>query len=515
MQNRVSPTNNARSTVSNRSNGRPADFSSRGNSNRGAVTGGGVRNSVVAKGVVPNNGFSDRSKGRPADFSSRGNSNRGAVPGGVVRDRVVPNSVVANSVVPNKGFGDRFRDRPADFSSRGNSNRGAVPRGVVRDSVVPNSVVPNNGFGDRRAVNIERGRTSENSLGVSRPQMNTQHEMNNQSVTRNNMGFNSSSNRQFDGKRFSNSSGTDNHRFFGSDHRKLFHPIVSPRDRCKVDFHHGRHVFHRHFSPFFHRKDIFVSFNGFWPNYNCLRYYWYGYQPYYWYGYAPYVGYGYGSGYPMTYDTGGKTYNYYTYNYGDSNSVPQTPPAIEDESYPPANPPEEQQIDKGPAPQTSTDQLFDEAVNAFGTGDYSQAADKLAVAIEQSPNDIVMPFAYVQALFAQCKYPEAAAAFRSAIVKASAAQKGQPQVFFPHGLYTNDAVLNQQIKALQDVVQDDPRNTDFQLMLGYQLLGAGRAGEAVAPLQAAQKDTANIAACNTLLELTQKINNQTPADAVK
>jgi predicted Zn-dependent protease len=255
-----------------------------------------------------------------------------------------------------------------------------------------------------------------------------------------------------------------------------------------------------------------VSFFGFWPDYDCLRYYWYGYEPFYWYGYEPYY---YGPGYPAAYDTGGNTYNYYTYNYGDSESVTQTPPAIDDESYPPANPPQEQQIDRGPASQTSADQLFDDAVNAFGTGDYSQAADKLAEAIAESPNDTVMPFAYVQALFAQCKYPEAAAAFRSAMAKAATAQKGQPQVFFPHGLYTNDDVLNQQIKALQDVVQDNPRNTDFQLMLGYQLLGAGRASEAVAPLQAAQRDTANIAACNTLLELTRKINNEAPADAVK
>ena len=258
-----------------------------------------------------------------------------------------------------------------------------------------------------------------------------------------------------------------------------------------------------------------MSFFGFWPDYDCLRYYWYGYQPFCWYGYEPYVGYGYGGGYPTTYDTGGNTYNYYTYNYGSNEPVTQTPPAIDDESYPPANPPQEQMIDKGPASATSTDQLFDDAVNAFGTGDYSQAADKLAEAIAESPNDTVMPFAYVQALFAQCKYPEAAAAFRSAMIKASMVQKGQPQVFFPHGLYTNDDVLNQQIKSLQNVVQDNPRNTDYQLMLGYQLLGAGRAGEAIAPLKEAAKDIANTGVCNTLLGLAQKTNAEAPGGTGK
>lgn len=412
------------------------------------------------------------------------------------------------------GGGGGFRDGGEAFHSAGpvmhqnssmgfniseNTMRSIMPYSFGRDSIVRHSVVANNGFGESRALSIERGRTFENPVGVSRPEMNTQHLMNNQLETRNNMNLNSGSNHQFAGQRL-----------FGNDHRELFHPIVSPRDRFDVDFHHGHEVFHRHFFPFYHRRDVFVSFFGFWPDYDCLRYYWYGYQPFYWYGYEPYLWYGGGYPYPVTYDTGGTTNNYYTYNYGNTEPVTQTPPAIEDESYPPPNPPQEQQIDKGPAPATSTDRLFNDAVNAFGTGDYKQAADKLAAAMQQSPNDIVMPFAYVQALFAQCKYSEAAAAFRSAMEKASMTQKHQAQVFFPHGLYMNDDVLNQQIKALQDVVRDNPQNTDFQLMLGYQLLGAGRASEAIAPLKTATQDKANTGACNVLLGLAQKTNAETP-----
>jgi hypothetical protein len=390
-------------------------------------------------------------------------------------------------------FGRGVSSRTASFSRSDNSSR----------EVMHNTVAPNNGFSERQTTGTEHGRTFANSTGVSRPEMNTQHVASSQLVTRSNTGSGTLSNRRQTGQRF-----------FSSDHRELFHPIVSPRARFDVDFHHGNEVFHGHFFPFFHRRDVFVSFFGFWPDYDCLRYYWYGYQPFYWYGYEPY--YLYGPGYPAAYDTGGTTNNYYTYNYNNTQPVTQTPPAIEDESYPPpANPSQEQLIDKGPAPQTSADQLFDDAVNAFGQGDYSQAADKLASAIQQSPNDIVMPFAYVQALFAQCKYAEASTAFRSAVAKASTAQKGQPQVFFPHGLYTNDDVLNQQIKALQDVVLDNPQNTDFQLMLGYQLLGAGRANEAIAPLKAAAQDDANKDVCSVLLELAQKTSTEAPISTGK
>jgi tetratricopeptide (TPR) repeat protein len=75
---------------------------------------------------------------------------------------------------------------------------------------------------------------------------------------------------------------------------------------------------------------------------------------------------------------------------------------------------------EAPDAQTLADTYFEEAVKAFEAGNYSTAADKFTEAINLAPDDQILPFAYVQALFADKKYLQAATVLREALEKVSA-----------------------------------------------------------------------------------------------
>ena len=166
--------------------------------------------------------------------------------------------------------------------------------------------------------------------------------------------------------------------------------IITPRFSIGLRYHWGHHYYLQHVYPFYHRKYVFVSLGGCWPLGSvALRYYWYGWYPYEWYGYNP-----------VPYQLGGSSTNYYTYNYYDSDAS-LTSPLISDT--------QNQILDNGapPEPQGPADVYFELAVKAFEQGDYRQAEDNLAQAMVQDSQDIVLPFAYAQTLFAQEQYAEA------------------------------------------------------------------------------------------------------------
>lgn len=296
-----------------------------------------------------------------------------------------------------------------------------------------------------------------------------------------------------------------NRRRFGHYPGRIFNRIVWPRSRYIIRYRWGPHFTFRYVYPYHHRRYVFVSLGGYWPlGYRHLRYYWYGYHPYYWYGY-----------YPWAYRVGGDTYNYYTYNYSNQ-TVPQTSAPVtnvirpvDENTFADVREKLARQAAEEPAEETETDQLFEDAVKAFEGGDYKLAAGNFAEAIEMAPDDIVLPFAYVQALFAQEQYSKAAEALRETLGELSG---DEMDVFFPRGLYAEDDTLFEQIELLAETAEAYSFDSDLQLLLGYQLLGVGEFDEAIEPLEQASLDSYNAEAAIILLELLEKVKNENSED---
>jgi hypothetical protein len=85
--------------------------------------------------------------------------------------------------------------------------------------------------------------------------------------------------------------------------------------------------------------------------------------------------------------------------------------------------------------------------------------------------------------------------------------EGNETIYYPRGLYTDENVLTAQIESLAAATKTEPFNSDFQLLLGYQLLGMGKVDEAVEPLTVAGKDPANTASAELLLGLVEKVKS--------
>jgi tetratricopeptide (TPR) repeat protein len=251
--------------------------------------------------------------------------------------------------------------------------------------------------------------------------------------------------------------------------------------------------------PYDHRKHIFISLGGYWPyDYAYRRYYWYGWYPYTWYGYYPPL-------YPA-YGTGGDTYNYYTYNY-DGTITEGT--AVDENTYADVRERMAQQAEKEPAAETEADRYFDAGVRAFETGDYSSAGERFRDAIAIAPEDIVLPFTYVQALFAEERYDASAAALRETLSKIEPEKLG---VFFPRGLYADEETLMRQIERLEDRAKIMSSDSDLQLLLGYQLIGTNRHERAEPYLRQASGTVRNGDAANTLLGLLEKIRTESKTE---
>ncbi len=253
--------------------------------------------------------------------------------------------------------------------------------------------------------------------------------------------------------------------------------------------------------PYYERRFVFVSLGGFWPDYSCIRYYWYPAHEFCWYGYYPVaqqVQYG-----------SGDTYNYYTYNYYTTEqpastgviSGATTVTPVDADTFADVR---EKLSRQQPEPdaETSADTLFDEGVNAFGRGSYAQAEENFARAMAAAPEDIILPFAYGQSLLAQGKYTQAAEILRLALQKSTPDKQG---VYFPRGLYLDENTLMDQIDLLAKAAQNNPSDSDLQLLLGYQLLGVGETDSAIEPLNAARQDSVNSAAAALLIDLAEKI----------
>ena len=279
------------------------------------------------------------------------------------------------------------------------------------------------------------------------------------------------------------------HHYYDRYHRRC-DQIIWPQYHYPVSYRFGYNHHVRHVYPFYHRKYVFVSLGGHWPsNYGSLRYYWYGWHPYTWYGYSP-----------IPYEVQGDT-NYYTYNIVQSSDGPvSVDPRLDDVPPLPAEP-----MAQGPA-----DVYFERAVQAFETGLYATAASYLRNAMGVDTRDVIIPFAYAQALFASKQYRAAVDALRHALANISVEQA---TVFYPRGLYKEDDVLFDQVDELIDYVQMRGADPGLQLLLGYQLLGIGETDYALEPLNRSLADPQNSHAAGILIDLLAKINAQQAAEA--
>lgn len=296
--------------------------------------------------------------------------------------------------------------------------------------------------------------------------------------------------------------------YYDSDYR-LHHRVIWPHYRHPIYYRFGPSVHFRYVYPYYHRKYVFVSLGGYWPgDYSYVRYYWYGWHPYVWYGY-----------YPIAREVGGDSYNYYTYNYYSQDTdgaytsdTSQTPvenevQAVDQSTWADVRQKLDQQA-KEPAAQTVADTRFEEGVKSFEAGNYDAAADKFEEALRLSSDDMILPFAYAQALFADGKYTESADMLRKALSKVTPEKEG---VFYPRGLYANDDVLYAQIEKLVDKMEQFDNDADMQLLLGYHLLGTGETGYAREPLERASLDMENASSAKILLRLADKIESEAKA----
>ncbi len=279
-------------------------------------------------------------------------------------------------------------------------------------------------------------------------------------------------------------------------HHRLCHRIIWPRYYYPIWYRFGPHVVRRHVYPYYHRKYVFVSLGGYWPTHcSYTRYYWYGWHPYVWYGY-----------YPVAQEVATGTNNYYTYNYYNSTDEGAALQASYSSDAPVDQSTWEDVREKldeqQPAPQTLADTRFEEGVKSFEGGNYGVAAEKFATAMGMAPDDMILPFAYAQALFADEQYSKAAEVLRESLQKVTPEKEG---VFYPRGLYADDDVLFAQIEDLVDKLDKFGYDADLQLLLGYHLLGVGETGYAREPLERASQDIENAESARVLLKLLEKM----------
>ena len=265
--------------------------------------------------------------------------------------------------------------------------------------------------------------------------------------------------------------------------------------------------------PNYHRKYLFVSIGGYWPQeYRYRRYYKYGCHPNTWYGSQPYeypavdnsvtnnnyyyaantqpaaqdyydnssagtYGAAYPSSYVGSYDTSldisaGSSYN----DYDDYSNVSERLDAEQLRQV-------EEAMEDAPAEESLADIYFDNAVEAFAGGDYQSAIDATNKAIALAPQDEVLPFTLVQSLFAGGRDTEAAVLLRGIF---DSMPRDREALYYPRGLYPDDEVLQKQIQALSRKVDNDPADGDLNLLLAYHLLGTGEIDRAAGPLYKAK-----------------------------
>jgi len=152
-----------------------------------------------------------------------------------------------------------------------------------------------------------------------------------------------------------------------------------------------------------------------------------------------------------------------------------------------------------------TDRQLTSVADAFKTADYPKAVVMAKKALDAEPENAVLAFAYVQSLFANTEYEQAADVLRDALEKLD---PDTEDVFYLFGLYPDKDTLPKQIAQLTAVADDQPRNADLQLLLGYELLGIGRYESAADAFEKAEYESSNRKAVTALREVLKKMRQQ-------
>ena len=82
--------------------------------------------------------------------------------------------------------------------------------------------------------------------------------------------------------------------------------------------------------------------------------------------------------------------------------------------------------------------------------------------------DFILLFVYAQAMFADGQYLPAVDVVRGALVNLPA---DQPTVFYPRGLYADEAILKSQIERLRHALSQRPYDYDLSLLVRLSPVG--------------------------------------------
>jgi len=197
------------------------------------------------------------------------------------------------------------------------------------------------------------------------------------------------------------------------------------------------------------------------------------------------------------------TYNYYTYNYSSNNGSDGIVYADEN-TFADVRDRLAQQAEE-PDAQTLADTYFENAVKAFENQEYQIAADWFEKAIDLATEDLILPFAYSQALIAAQNYSDAAEVLKIALEKIEPEKEA---IFYPRGLYKDDETLYKQLEPLAQLAEDYPFRYELQLLLGFQMFGIGELDAAEQYINAAAQMPEYKDATVAMLKVLKKVRTE-------
>ncbi|MEO6807635.1 MAG: tetratricopeptide repeat protein [Isosphaeraceae bacterium] len=191
-------------------------------------------------------------------------------------------------------------------------------------------------------------------------------------------------------------------------------------------------------------------------------------------GYGRWVG-AWGTGSPMyAWGYSGYSNPYYYSGDGSGGNTQQSQASAYDYSQPistTATPPEPSVTD-----QATSD--FDQARDAFKTGDYAQALKLDNQALSQMPNDATLHEFLGLVLFAQGQYDQAAAPLYAVL----SVGPGWDWTTLS-GMYPDVATYTKQVRALETYIRSNPRSANARFVLSYHYITQGHDKDAVNELE--------------------------------
>ena len=153
---------------------------------------------------------------------------------------------------------------------------------------------------------------------------------------------------------------------------------------------------------------------------------------------------------------------------------------------------------QAPTPNQEALSTFDQAREAFSTGDYKKALDLTNQTLKKMPQDAVVHEFRGLTLFALQQYKDAAAT-EYAVLSAGPGWDWTTM----SGLYGNVADYTTQLRALESYVEKNPKSADGHFLLAYHYLTAGHADAARSQLTEVDQLTPNDRLVRQLLGMSK------------